>query len=162
MSPHSLSRMARVIKMPDLTSAAHTKFCRDLAATAQITAYLAPALQHVHWLFEGWNDQELVHPLGGELQRIYTKQACFAVRACSEVEQHVAVSRAERWGLSAFPALQEQLASCDTTRGDGEELVRAFVRSCLDVFRGHLMNGVSVQTPQEQVALAEMGDEETR
>jgi hypothetical protein len=128
------------------------RFQRELAATEQITGYLAPALAHVHWLFEGWGE---VPRLTGELLRIYTKAACFAVRFCSDVDRKCSVSRAENYAVEAFPALQAALKSCDNTPEDCERAIRAFVRDVIDVQRFSLMNGPAMSAlEQSQIAAA--------
>lgn len=128
----------------------YLQFQRQLAASEQIV-YLAQVLAHAHWLYEGWGDVAV--PLNGELKRIYERAACGMVRACSEVERKVATSRAERWGLNAFDALMENVQMVDAERG--EQLIRSFIKQCLDVQRFALMHGVGEMAPQEQALMAE-------
>lgn len=132
----------------------YLSFQRELAATEQVAGALAPLLANTHFLFEGWGQVAL--PLAGELKRIYIKAACYAVRWCSDVQRSGATSRAENYALNAHPALLKTLASCDTTPAAGEEAIRAFVRSCLDVHRAALMNGPALSERE----MAQIGDGE--
>lgn len=141
--------------MPEPTAPYYLTFQRELGASEHVRT-IARMLAHTHWLYEGWRGLPL--PLTGELKRIYERAAAYAVRFCSTVEQHCAVKRAERWGLHAFDALEENLRSCDTTRDDRAELIRAYVRQCLDVERHALMHGSHVLSPQEQAVVMETID----
>lgn len=127
-------------------------FQKQLAASEDI-AYLARVLAHVHWKYEGWS-RDVPSPMGGQMKQIYEKAACTAVRLCSEPEVQVATSRAERFGLHAIERLVEDVGFADSERG--EELIRIFVKQCVDVFRFSLINGVGELAPQEQVMLADM------
>lgn len=137
---------------PPIPGTFYLTFQRQLAASDDI-AYLANVLAHVHWKYEGWPGEE-PRPLGGDLKRIYERAACAAVRLCSEPDVKVASSRAQRWGLNAFDALMENVQTVDSERG--EELIRSFIKQCVDVYRFSLVNGVNKLAPQEQVLLAEI------
>jgi hypothetical protein len=146
-----------VLPQPPEPGTEYLRFQRDLAATEQIRT-LAHLLANVHWLYEGWfkfND-----PLQGELARIYTQAACLAVRECSEPERNVADDRAEMYGLQAFPELERQLASCDTTPEIRRGLIYTFVRQCLSVRRFALMHGTAVRSDLEQGEIQRSLDEE--
>ena len=136
-------------------------FQRQLRASEQITAFLAPALQHVHWLYEGWNDDTLPHPLEGELLRLYSEAACYMVRFCSTPERVCAENRSKRWAVMQLPTFLKQLTTAKPEALEG--LVTDFVSTVLDIHRGALMQGVEVMTPQENILQFELeADDDAR
>jgi hypothetical protein len=130
-------------------------FQRQLAASEQISA-LAKLLAHVHFLYEGWG--QVAQPLGAELTRIYTKAACYAVRACSDVEQRVASGKAERWALDHYMDLRLAMLK-SPSHEDSMKLLRDFVRGILDEHRFCLMQGCNQLSPRDRLTLAAMNEE---
>ena len=127
-------------------------FQRQLHSSDQIDM-LARYLAHVHFLYEGWGPVAL--PLGGDLQRIYRKAACYAVRACSDVEQKVAQGKAERWALDNY--MRFRMAQLKTTNTeDAQNLLRDFVRGILDEHRFCLMHGYAQLSPRDKVQIADI------
>jgi hypothetical protein len=127
-------------------------FQRQLAASGQIEV-LAGLLAHVHFLYEGWGQVAL--PLDGELKRIYSKAACMAVRACSDVEQQVARGKAERWALDNYMRFRmQQLKTTD--HEESLQLLRDFVRAILDEHRFCLMHGPEVASVRDTLQMAEI------
>lgn len=116
----------------------YLNFQRELAASADISA-LAGLLSTIHCKLEGWPIIAL--PLAGDLKRIYTKAACYAVRFCSEVERQGATSRATAHGVARFDQLERDLRKPEATEDVRTDLIVTFIRECLDVQRAALMNG---------------------
>ena len=156
-----MTSLARVTTMtdripdPPKPGTYYVQFQRELAASEHIST-LANLLANIHWLFEGWILP--AGPLGGDLKRVYQQAACYAVRACSDIEQKVATARAARWAQRHY--LKLRLGTIQAASEEEVDRILAdFVAAIIDEHRHHLMHGAHVISPRDRVEMADLDEE---
>ncbi len=141
------------LSTPPTLGTHYIRFQHELAASEHITT-LANLLAHAHFLYEGWPKLADL-PLAGDLKRIYSNAATFAVRWCSTVDQKVARAKAERWALdNIFRLRQDQLNA--HSHEEADQILRDFVGGILDEHRFTLMHGPRQLSVRDQLRVAEI------
>ena len=131
---------------PPIPGTFYRQFRRQLAASEHALT-IGQLLMNAVYLLEGWPLP--AQPWNREQRHEFTQHACYAIRACSDVEVQTAIGKAERFAVDRYLDLRQDMLRILSPE-EKERILRKFARDIVYEFQFCLKYGADVLSAADE------------